>query len=271
MGGLDAQIVKYPDRVVGQVFQLVCRLRVAAERCGHVGKAGVLHPGGQAAVPVVEADEVESPRGELGAEVVIPADHLRAKARDQEQRPVAGRLECLVLELDPVRLGPRHHLILLLLEEVAGTLPVRSDVDKRFTWHSESVFPDESGWEQAVETILARLPDLAEFKGHLGDSPDNLADWFDASERLQRLMGKVTVYSTMAYAVDTGNETAFAHTDRARTVAAQLAAPTSFALPDMIAIAFPNLPEWLSGSPRLAHLAHYFDRVEKLQKRIRTA
>src|SRR5260370_3056729 len=271
MGGLDAQIVKYPDRVVGQVFQLVCRLRVAAERCGHVGKAGVLHPGGQAAVPVVEADEVESPRGELGAEVGSPADHLRAKARDQERRPVAGRPECLVLELDPVRLGPGHHVIVLRVEEVAGTLPLRADVEKRFTWHSESVFPDEGGWEQAVETITARLPDLAEFRGHLGDSPDNLADWFDASERLQRLMGKVTVYSTMAYSVDTGNEASFARTDRARTVAAQLGAATSFALPEMIAIGFPKLREWVAGSARLAHLTHYFDRVEKLQKRIRSA
>jgi len=154
---------------------------------------------------------------------------------------------------------------------VARTLPARSDVDKRFTWHSESVFPDEAGWEQAVETIIARLPDLAEFRGHLGDSADALADWFDASERLHRLMGKVTVYSTMSYSVDTGNEAAFARTDRQRTVAAQLGAATSFALPEMIAIGFPKLRQWVAASPRLAHLGHYFDRVEKLQKRIRSA
>jgi len=154
---------------------------------------------------------------------------------------------------------------------VARTLPARSEVDKRFTWHSESVFPDEAGWEQAVETIIARLPDLAEFRGHLGDSADALADWFDASERLHRLMGKVTVYSTMSYSVDTGNEAAFARTDRQRTVAAQLGAATSFALPEMIAIGFPKLRQWVAGSPRLAHLGHYFDRVEKLQKRIRSA
>jgi oligoendopeptidase F len=154
---------------------------------------------------------------------------------------------------------------------VARTLPARTEVDKRFTWHRESVFPDEAGWEQAVDTIIGRLPDLAEFKGHLGDSPDALADWFDASERLHRLMGKVMVYSTMSYSVDTANETAFARTDRARTVAAQLGAATSFALPEMIAIGIPKLREWVASSPRLAHLGHYFDRLEKLQKRIRSA
>ncbi|GAC1674492.1 MAG: oligoendopeptidase F [Candidatus Dormibacteraceae bacterium] len=154
---------------------------------------------------------------------------------------------------------------------MSTTLPARSAVDKRFTWHGESVFPDEAGFEQAIETIIERLPDLAEFKGHLGESPDTLADWFDASERLHRLMGKVNVYSAMSYSVDTGNQTAFARTDRARSVAAQLGAATSFALPEMIATGIPKLREWVSTSPRLAHLGHYFDRIEKLQKRIRSA
>jgi oligoendopeptidase F len=150
-------------------------------------------------------------------------------------------------------------------------LPARSQVDKRFTWDREGVFPEEAGWEQAVDTILARLPDLAEFRGHLGDSPDALADWFDANESVHRLMGKVMVYSTMSYSVDTGNQVALARADRARSVAAQLGAATSFALPEMISIGMPKLREWVTSSPRLAHLGHYFDRIEKLQSHIRSA
>ena len=151
------------------------------------------------------------------------------------------------------------------------SLPARSQVDKRFTWDSESVFPNEAGWEQAVETLTARLPDLAEFKGHLGDSPDALADWFAANESAHRLMGKLMVYSTMSYSVDTGDQAALARADRARTLAAQLGAATSFALPEMIGIGIPKVREWAASSPRLSHLGHYFDRIEKLQKRIRSA
>ena len=151
------------------------------------------------------------------------------------------------------------------------SLPARSEVDKRFTWDGESVFADEAAWDQAVETILARLPDLAEFRGHLGDSPDALADWFDATERIHRLMGKVMVHSTMSYSVDTGNEAALGRADRTRSVAAQVGAATSFALPEMISIGFPKLREWVASAPRLAHLGHYFDRVERLRPRIRSA
>jgi oligoendopeptidase F len=154
---------------------------------------------------------------------------------------------------------------------VNRTLPARSEVDRRFTWDAESVFADEGAWEQAVETIKARLPDLAEFKGHLGDSPDALADWFDANERVHRLMGKVMVYSTMSYSVDTGNQASLARADRARSAAAQLGAATAFALPEMIALGIPKLRGWVSTSPRLAHLGHYFDRIEKLQQHVRSA
>jgi oligoendopeptidase F len=152
---------------------------------------------------------------------------------------------------------------------VAKTLPTRIEVDKRFTWNAESVFPDAAAWESAVEAVLARLPDLTEFKGHLGDSPDTLADWFDASESVQRLMGKLTVYATMSYSVDVTDQAAVARTDRTRTATARLGAAMSFALPEMIAIGFPKLHEWVATSPRLAHLGHYFDRLERLQSHVR--
>ena len=143
-------------------------------------------------------------------------------------------------------------------------------MDARFTWNSASVFPDGAGWEAAVSSVLARLPDLAEFEGHLGESPDMLADWFDAADSAQLLMGKVVVYATMSYSVDATDQTAAARADRARTIYAQLGAAMAFAVPEMIAIEFPKLREWVATSPRLKHLGHFVDRLEKLQNHVRS-
>ncbi|TME40977.1 MAG: oligoendopeptidase F [Chloroflexi bacterium] len=154
---------------------------------------------------------------------------------------------------------------------MARPLPTRAEVDKRFTWNRESVFPEPSGWEEAVQAILSRIPDLEEFKGHLGDSPDSLADWFEVSERARRLMAKVIVYGSMDYSVDVGDQAAAAKVDRARSVAAQLGAAAAFAVPEMLSIGLPKLREWVRSSPRLSHLGHYFDRLEKLETRIRSA
>ena len=118
---------------------------------------------------------------------------------------------------------------------MSKTLPNRAEVDARFTWNSESVFPDGTGWEAAVSSVLAKLPDLAEFEGHLGESPDMLADWFDAADSAHLLMGKVIVYATMSYSVDATDQAAAARADRARTTDAQLSAAMAFAVPEMIA------------------------------------
>lgn len=154
---------------------------------------------------------------------------------------------------------------------MAKPLPPRSEVDRRYTWNSESVFADLAAFEQAVQTILGQLPDLVEFKGHLGDSPETLADWFDANERAHRLMAKVIVYTNLEYSCDAADQEAAARADRARSTAARLGAAASFAIPEMLTIGLPKLREWVAASPRLAYLGHYFDRLEKLQKRIRSA
>ncbi|TMC82823.1 MAG: oligoendopeptidase F [Chloroflexi bacterium] len=154
---------------------------------------------------------------------------------------------------------------------MARPLPARAQVDQRFTWNRESVFPEASDWEEAVQAILSRIPDLEEFKGHLGDSPDSLADWLEVSERARRLMAKVIVYSTMAYSVDVGDQAAAAKVDRARSVAAQLGGAAAFAVPEMLSIGLPKLREWVRSSPRLSHLRHFFDRLERLETRIRSA
>ena len=149
------------------------------------------------------------------------------------------------------------------------SLPSRQEVDRRFRWNSESVFPDPAAWDAAASTLLARLPDLGEFKGHLADGPDTLADWFDTAEKLQRLMGKLQVYTVMEYSCDVGDSDAAARADRVRSIGAQLSAAMSFARPEMIAIGFPKLREWVASSPRLSHLGHYFNRLEVLREHIR--
>ncbi len=152
---------------------------------------------------------------------------------------------------------------------MAKHLPSRNEVDRRFTWNSESVFSDPAAWDAAADTIMARLPDLGEFRAHLADSPDTLADWFETAEKLQRLMAKLQVYTSMEYSCDVGDQGGAARADRARSTSAQLSAAMSFSLPEMIAIGFPTLREWVATSPRLAHLGHYFDRIEKLREHIR--
>src|SRR5439155_7983552 len=48
-------------------------------------------------------------------------------------------------------------------------------------------------------------------------------------------------------------------------------AAAAFAIPEMLQVGLPKLRGWVATSPRLSYLGHYFDRLEKLQKRVRSA
>ena len=51
-----------------------------------------------------------------------------------------------------------------------SSLPLRSAVDKNYTWNAESVFATSETWSAEVDSILASLPEIKKFEGALKDA-----------------------------------------------------------------------------------------------------
>jgi oligoendopeptidase F len=149
------------------------------------------------------------------------------------------------------------------------SIPSRDEIAKELTWDAESVFAGDADWEEAFSSVEGRLPDLAEFKGHLADGPATLADWFAASEAASRTVGMAVVYAYMFYAVDSTDEAASARIDRVRGLSSRLEAAMSFSRPEMLAIGAEKLMAWTSEEPRLAGYGHYFEVLEAARGHVR--
>ncbi len=154
---------------------------------------------------------------------------------------------------------------------MAQTVPARQNIPIQETWNAESIFPNDTAWENEFNALGNDLPSLAKFRGHLADNAATLADWFAASEALETRAGKVILYANMKHTVDTTNQAAAALNDRARGLAARAAAAMSFAEPEMLAIGFDTLRAWMQSEPRLAIYAHYFDRLAQRAAHVRSA
>ena len=154
---------------------------------------------------------------------------------------------------------------------MVATIARRDEIAKEHTWDLDSVYPSVEAWEAGMEQINQQLEALALFEGHLGDSPSVLADWFQTSEDVLRTVGKLFVYGRLNYAVDMGDQTASAQNDRASSLYARANAATAFAEPELLAIGFDTLRQWVSEEPRLAHYAHYFETLERRQAHVRSS
>ena len=93
MGSAHAEVIEQADAVRGHLGQ---RVRHLGQRCarddgrhrGHAVAAHAVELRRQAAVAVVEADDVVAVVGGEPAEPVLPAGHLRGEPRNQQQRGV---------------------------------------------------------------------------------------------------------------------------------------------------------------------------------------
>ena len=150
-------------------------------------------------------------------------------------------------------------------------VPPRSEVPVEQTWDLESIFATEEDWEAALKEVEAQIPSLAAYKGRLGESPQTLADFFEAAEKVSRLAGKVFVYASLKSATDAMDQTATAQSGQARSLFSRLGAATAFDDPETMAIGFKKLREWRKEEPRLKIFAHYFDQLEKRQPHVRSA
>ncbi len=150
------------------------------------------------------------------------------------------------------------------------SLPLRSQVPIEQTWDLENVFASASDWEGACKTLSDSLPALVAFQGHLKEGPAVLVRCLGQVQELGTLLGKIITYASNANAVDTTDQSAAARAGQARSLAARYGAATAFFDPELMAIGFPRLRQWLKKSRELAFFSHYIDRLERLAPHVRS-
>jgi len=150
-------------------------------------------------------------------------------------------------------------------------LPKRAEIQPQHTWDAASIFPTTVDWEAELRALTDELEGLARFRGHLGDGPATLAEWFAVSEGLGLRIYRAEIYASLFSEADTGDQAAKAMADRALGFFARWAAAMAFAEPELLALGFPTLRRWIVEEPRLAIYAHALDRLEARQAHVRSA
>ena len=153
----------------------------------------------------------------------------------------------------------------------AITVPVRSEIPVEFTWDLADIYPTPEAWQQRLDAFKEELARAAAFKDHLGDGPEQLADWLDVYQAIQRETMRLVMYARLGYSTDTGDLAAAARAGQATSLESTVAATLAFAEPELMAIGFPTLRAWREENPRLAIYGHYFANLERLSGHVRSA
>ncbi len=145
------------------------------------------------------------------------------------------------------------------------TILKRADVPVEQTWNRESVFATWDEFQAEYDAIAAKIPELEQFKGKLGESPEQLLQFFDLSFALRRRVGRLYNYVGLSTAVDTSDDVAKSQSGQVTGLFGRMASTMAYAEPEMLEIG-ETLLEWAEQNADLAIYKHYFDDLLRQAK-----
>ncbi|MFN0151264.1 MAG: oligoendopeptidase F [bacterium] len=143
----------------------------------------------------------------------------------------------------------------------ARKIPQRSEIDARYKWSVEDLYPDDSLWESdfaSVESMLSRVPSHS---GRLGESGPTLLEFLRLRDAVEELAEKLAVFASLRRDEDMRVGRFQSMADRATGLAARAGEAFSFVEPELLALPDGRIAELVRGTPGLALYAHALDNV----------
>lgn len=130
-------------------------------------------------------------------------------------------------------------------------LKTRDQIDSKYKWNIEAMFPDEAQIEADIEDVLAQTKEYEQLAGHLTESSASLLKALKSRDAIWQKLEKVFVYARMRRDEDNRRTQYQAMTDRCQTVIAQVSAAMSFFTPELLDAPEETLLSYIKQEPGL--------------------
>lgn len=115
-------------------------------------------------------------------------------------------------------------------------LPKRSEVDKKFTWAIEDLYPNDQKWKEEYDQIQQLLHKASGYQGKLSESATVLLEFLKLSDEIGKLLERVYVYANQKSHEDTANAVYQDLSNKANVLEVQIESTLSFATPELLTI-----------------------------------
>ena len=198
------------------------------------------------------------PRRNKGAETII---HATVYSSWRESDPQSGY--CVRANLWRIdRWGPTMRysaiaaLLMVALAAAAQVSAPSADPAQGTVWDLTVIYPNDAAAERERLAIIAELPSLAAFKGHLGDNAATLRKALDQRSKLMQRARRVSSYAALKVAEDARVGSSQALLTSAGDLMDQLGSASSFYDPEIIAIGRARIAAFEAAEPGLDRHRH---------------
>jgi oligoendopeptidase F len=145
---------------------------------------------------------------------------------------------------------------------------VRADLDDKYKWNLDDIYPDWAVWESARAALEARIVEYAALKGTLAHGPDRLLAAFRLNDDLGQLAYKVYFFPSLKHDEDQRDNAVNARKQQVQALMARWQQATSWFSPELLTIPIETVRGWLGTDTALAHYRFAIEEVYRQQEHV---
>jgi oligoendopeptidase F len=132
-------------------------------------------------------------------------------------------------------------------------IPTRAEIPEADKWDLTHLFADAGKWQEDVAWITRTYPQIAAWKGRVGESVRTLAEVLEFEKQIDQKVERVYHYASLQLAEDSAHNEYLARVSQLQSLMTKIGEATSFVIPEIQAIddarwaefiADPALTEW---------------------------
>ena len=147
-------------------------------------------------------------------------------------------------------------------------LNTREEADARYKWAIEDLYKNDEDWKSDYELLKSRIPELAKFRGRLGESAEVLLSMQKLSDELNQLLEKVYVYANQRLHENTDNSTYQNLASQAQGLLVELSESMSFVEPELMELPDGTIEAFLKENKELSVYRQYFENIIRQKKHV---
>lgn len=137
----------------------------------------------------------------------------------------------------------------------------RDQIDQRYKWNIEEMYPDEEQWKVDYKTVEEKAKDFAVYSGRLGESPQVLLEAIQKKDTIWLILEKVYTYARMKKDEDNRVTRYQAMSDKAGSLIAKASSYLSFFTPELLEIPEEKLKSFLAAEQGLKLYEHAINDI----------
>ena len=139
----------------------------------------------------------------------------------------------------------------------------RREVPEELTWNLADIFPDQSVWEEELESVEDILKEVTSYRGRLHESGDTLLSCLKTREELHKKLARVSSYALLQWASDGTSDQYQANDDRGEDLKSRVESETSFIKAEILRLSRDDVERFVQEAPELASFGRFIDQIQK--------